>query len=106
MSTKPVTVSLHYTVFRIVVTYCEVVGKSQTNQTIEVVKKYGAYDSRAAPLRRSAASRSVGERSDPNSSSGSGSGLRTRLLDRGAASRPVGLRLQSPSHRGTRISEI
>ena len=30
------------------------------------VKKYGAYDSRAAPLRRSAASRSVGERSDPN----------------------------------------
>ena len=59
MSTKPVTVSLHYTVFRI------------------VVKKYGAYDNRAAPLRRSAASRSVGERSDPNPSSGSGSGLRS-----------------------------
>ena len=39
---------------------------------MEFVKKYGygAYDSRAAPLRRSAASRSMGERSDPNSSSG------------------------------------
>ena len=49
MSPKPGTVSLHYNWSRI------------------VVGKYRAYDSRATQSRRGAASRPVGEHSDPNS---------------------------------------